>query len=82
MNAILYSGLVQQTLAVRHALINSHVLRNSDFRMEMLNKNEIIFVCEALYHTNAALFLQPNQFPMLSSSVTKLNINTMYLLLH
>lgn len=48
----------------------------------MLDKDEIIFVCEALYYTNAASFLQPNQFPMLSSSATKLNIKTVYLLLH
>lgn len=60
---------MQQVLAVGYILISGHVLRNSDFRVEMLNKDEIIFVCEALYHTNAALFLQPNQFPMLSSSV-------------
>lgn len=73
---------MQQTLAVRYLLINSHVLRNFEFRVEMLNKDEIIFVCEALCHTNAALFLPPNQFPMLSSSVTKLNINTVYLILH
>jgi len=73
---------VQRVPAVRYILINSHFLRSSDFRVEMLDKDEIIFVCEALYYTNAASFLQPNQFPMLSSSATKLNIKTVYLLLH
>lgn len=72
-------------MLLRYILIDSHVPRNSDSRLEILKKDEIIFGHRMLYQTNATS-LQPNWFPVQSFSATTLKhkgcVLTLTLTLH
>lgn len=57
---------------VRYILIDGHVLRNSGSRVEILKKDEFIFVHKMLYHTNVTSYLQQNRFPELSFCCNKI----------
>lgn len=60
------------SIVARYILIDSHVLRNSGSRVEILKKDEIIFVHKMLYHANVTSCPQQNRFPELSFCCNKI----------